>query len=274
MRVLWWCLSSSLVAAGSAALALVPEPSEAHDTEEPVAAALAAPSSRADPVMRLPIVPRSRACAAPEPVLLAPEAEDAPRAAALEASLLVARQELADARAELETVRARLQQTENQLEELLELHCQERFDRELDAWLDGSLAPFHEGDERLRGQLRTALATAAGAPSGRGCVRVRRIDSVDCPEEVAMLRLRIPDGVVAQLAGLYRGWEAERAVRPRILMGCGNSATVTVEDRGQQTQWLRDDPYVRFLIDERMRIAHEWQRRINTLLGVDVHDLD
>ena len=272
MRVLVLCVVSTVVAAGSAAIVLAPG-------EEDEAAALApraTVSVSVDAAIWLPLQPCRTQPAVLRPLIpenVAPaQPADESRAAELERL-----------EAELRSTLIKLARAEQRIGQLVFDHCQERFDFELDQWLDGSLAPLHEDDSRMRDQLREALSCTA-AEHGRRSLWDAESGywyQGECPEEVAVLRSRLPDGLVAQLAGLFRDWDADRQSRPQVIFigGCGNARsaarpTVEVEYGDRRSTYLRGDPYVQGLLDEQSRADRDWKLRINVLVDAEVFELD
>lgn len=282
MRILSFGLASTLAAAAGATVVVV-GPGEANDGEGPARRLCAADRFEGSPrTPPLPAVPPDwRAGRAPAAALAVelerPAADRHPDSE----RLLATCEELESVRAQLAATHAKLLDTEARLLELVEDHCTERFDLELDQWLDGPLLGLHEGEEWLRGRLFMALVESAEehARSAIWDPELQEWYAGECPEEVLSLRMRIPDELVAQLAGLFRAWEADRKSRPRI-MGwntCGGDpgqSIVRVEFDGQLREVSADEPYVQIVREDQRRIDQEWGRRVNSLVDAEVYDVD
>lgn len=168
---------------------------------------------------------------------------------------------------------SRLRDAERRLTRLVEDHCRERFDFELDRWLDGPVGWLCFDDFTLRQRVREALVATA-EEHNRDRIwdpDLQEWHSGECPEAVDELRARIPDALVAQLIRHFRDWDRERSWQPRIEF---TARMVLVTLDGEETAFLSDDPYVQSLRAERDRIDWRWQRRINALLDADVFEPD
>lgn len=274
MRILLACMVTTFAAAGAATIVVVGS-SGTTDEIEPAERGLEAADRSHVPALAvsLPAVPACwRGREAPIAALAVVEHDDSER-------LVAARAELQAVRAELAATRAKLGNTQQQLIELVQDRCADRFDFELDQWLDGPLLRLYEGDDQLRERIRYAL-TCSAEEHGRTEIRDPATQEWyvgECPEEVASLRARIPDGLVVELTGLFRGWMADERSRPRIVgqSGCGGSrGPITVEVGGTLSSYPADHPYVQLVRRDQRRLGREWQQRINALLAAEVYELD
>jgi hypothetical protein len=261
-----------LVATVSAAM-LLRATDEAGETGESRAAAvlreLATPDGE---VPALPLPPALAPDRAPSrlEVALAPAptaSPDADELARVQGELDRAKLELALARDDREQARMRRE------EELLG-PCVRRFRNALDEWLDGPLAALHEGDRFLRERLRETLETAAWKRRHREWIPETQRWATDvCLEPLEELRLRYPDGVVAELARLFRSWQRDRLREPSLYLvpGCSGSSVADVTCNGLKTRLPIDDPFVQSLLAEQRRSDRYWQDQINALLDLKIY---
>lgn len=289
MRAVPFCFVSSAAALASAVALLAPGDSTDPDALRPRPAP--AGSARHQTVSPTPALelPRPRALAptldpAPEVLAPAPILDSAAGTNAGPPTNPSGPQrdaEIARLETELCLVRSRLQDAERRLARLVQEHCRERFDFELEQWLAGSVDWLCVYDSQMLERVRDALVASAEEHA-----RDRIWDpdlqewyAGECPEAVDELRARIPDALVAQLVGQFRDWDREKSRLPRIEYtgGCGvsrDARTVRVARDGQELLFRRDDPYLRSLLDERDSVDRQWQRRINRLLDAEVYELD
>jgi hypothetical protein len=273
VRIVCFCLVSSVLVAVSAAVVLAPESSEGEAPGLVQLSRLPGATSAAA-ACALPPVRGRLTAAVVEALPVTPiEADDE-----ADDELGAAREELARMQAELGRAETELAKARERIQDLLQGQCVPRFEAELDAWLDGPLASLHANDPELRGRLRRALQSAAWSLRRQDVwnPETRRPGLDPCPLSVEMLRARYPIGVVAELADLFRAWRRDALREPRLQLigGCTGASSAMVTVSGVETKLPIDDPFVQSLIAEQRRYDRYWGERIDELLGVYVYALD
>jgi len=271
VRIVCFCLVSSVLVAVSAAVVLAPESSEG---DAPGLVQLSRPpGATAAAACALPPVRGRLTAAVVEALPVTPiETEDE-----ADDELGAARAELARVQAELGRAETELARARERIQDLLQDQCVPRFEAELAEWLDGPLASLHADDPALREQLKDALQSTAWSLRSQDvwdpAARRRGLDP--CPVSVEMLRARYPMGIVAELADLFRAWRRDQLREPRLQLigGCTGASSAIVTASGVQTKLPIEDPFVQSLLAEQRRYDRYWGERINVLLGVEIYAL-